>query len=91
MQRILSWDDRHCPKGHGNWVFIPASILYSDLYWCEDCECFYEPIVKKLPYDVLNEQYSSDRAADLVKRARFLMWKDSLTMKDMPTRKAPHD
>lgn len=83
MSRTYTWDDTYCPKGHGDWVFIPASLLHSDIYWCEKCDCFYYPKVQAQSYESLNKYYSSDRAAELIKRAKFLRWRDSLTPKDM--------
>lgn len=83
MSRLLTWDDTYCPAGHGDWVFISATTLYSDLYWCPTCDCFYQPTVKKITYEELNKDFSSDRAADLVERGRFLKWKDGLSYKDM--------
>lgn len=84
MSRTYTWDDRYCPKGHGDWVFIPASTLYSDIYWCELCDCFYYPRVQAQSYESLNKNYSSDRAKALIDRAKFLKWKSKLQQKDMP-------
>lgn len=84
MSRTYSWDDTYCPKGHGSWVFVPASTLYPDIYWCDKCDCFYNPICVEMSYDELNEDFSSDRASDLIQWAKFLKWRDSLSPKDMP-------
>jgi len=82
----FSIDWTYCPKGHGDWIFIPSSTLYSDIFWCEKCDCFYYPSVKKIGKEELNKNYNSDRADDLIKRANFLKWKNSLSYKDMPTK-----
>lgn len=74
-------DFSYCPKGH-EWRFIPSSTLYGDIFWCEQCDCFYYPSVKKLTKENLNKEFYSDRAEDLIKRAKFLQWKDSLNYKD---------
>jgi len=84
MARTYSWDDTYCPKGHGDWVFIPASMLYPDIYWCEKCDAFYYPKVAPMTAEKLNEDFSSDRASELTKRARFIKWKEGLSYKDMP-------
>ncbi len=79
----FSIDYTYCPKGHGDWIFIPSSILYSDVFWCEECGFFYEPSVKKLLSSDINKEYNSDRADELVKRADFIKWKNSLKQSDM--------
>lgn len=84
MSRLLSWDDTYCPKGHGSWTFLPASILYSDIYWCPDCDLFYQPTVKSMTPERLNKEFASDHATQLKQRARFIKWKDNLSYKDMP-------
>ena len=84
MSRTYSWNDTYCPKGHGDWVFVPASTLYSDIYWCEKCNSFYYPKVAPMTAERLNKDYSSDRAGDLIKRAKFIKWKSELQPKDMP-------
>ncbi len=78
-------DYTYCPKGHGDWIFIPSSILYPDIFYCESCDCFYEPSVKKLERGKINKEFSSDREADLIKRAKFLKWKSNLQLSDMPS------
>lgn len=83
MSRTYSWDDRYCPKGHGDWVFIPPSTLHSDIYWCEKCDLFYCPKVAPLTKAKLNEEYTSDRAAALIEYAEFLQWRANLTPQDM--------
>lgn len=85
MSRTLNWDDTYCPKGHSGWVFIPASTLYSDIYYCPECKVFYYPTVKKLTREQLNREYSTDRATELIKRAEFITWKNKLTPRDMVT------
>lgn len=75
-------DYTYCPKGHGDWVFIPSSFLYSDLFWCENCHCFYEPSVRRIDSEKINKSFSSDRASELVERANYIKWKNSLTMND---------
>lgn len=77
-------DYQFCPEGHGDWIFIPSSTLHSDIWWCKECDCFYEPSVKKIKYGVINKNYNSDREDDLKKRAIFLKWKNGLSYKDMP-------
>ncbi len=72
-------------------MFVPASGLYSDIYWCEKCDCFYFPKVQSQSYEQLNKQFSSDRAAELIKRAEFLRWKDNLNYADMPSREKYED
>lgn len=76
-------DYSYCPKGH-SWIFISQSTLYSDIFWCEDCDLFYYPSVKPLTQAKLNENFSSDRAYDIIKLAKFKKWKDTLSLKDMP-------
>jgi hypothetical protein len=85
MSRTYTWDDTYCPEGHGAWVFIPAATLYSDIYWCRVCDCFYQPTVKRVTYDKLNREFSSDRAEALRQRGAFLAWKANLSPKDMPS------
>lgn len=77
-------DYEYCPQGH-TWTFIPSSTLYPDVFWCEECKCFYNPTVEKVVAAKLNERFSSDRAGDLIKYARFLRWKAGLSMGDMPS------
>lgn len=76
-------DYSFCPQGH-DWTFLPASTMYSDIFWCADCGCFYYPSVKKLTPDQLNKDFRSDRAAELVRYAEFRKWRDGLSIKDMP-------
>ena len=76
-------DYSNCPKGH-DWTWIRSSTLYPDVFWCEKCDAFYEPTVKKLERGKINKEYSSDREADLIKLAIFLKWKNNLQPKDMP-------
>jgi len=77
-------DYTYCPKGHGDWIFIPSSTLCYDVFWCEKCDCFYEPIVKEMKKGKIKEQFNETREDDLKKRARFLAWKEKLQYKDMP-------
>jgi len=77
-------DYTYCPKGHGDWVFVPASTLYPDIFWCGKCDLFYEPSVRALSQEKLNKEFSSDRAAEIIKRATFLEWKSKLQPSDMP-------
>ena len=79
----LKIDYNYCPKGHADWVFITASTLYPDIFWCERCDTFYEPSVKPKSKEQLNKDFSSDRAGELIKYAEFLQWKSKLTTKDM--------
>lgn len=79
----FSLDYTYCPKGHTDWVYIKSSTLYSDIFWCEKCDCFYEPSVRKIARGVINKNYSSDREGDLIKRAKFTAWKETLTYNDM--------
>lgn len=76
-------DYTFCPKGHGDWVFVPSSTLYADVFWCEKCDCFYSPTVEKMTKEKLNKEFYSDRAADIIERAKFLKWKDGLNYSDM--------
>ena len=77
-------DCTYCPKGHEDWVFVPSSILYPDVFWCKKCDCFYEPSVIAVKRGSINKDFSSDREADLIERAEFLEWKSKLQPKDMP-------
>jgi len=88
MTRItFDVDYSYCPKGHA-WIHIGSSTLYWDVFWCEKCDCFYEPIVKAVPRGTINESFSSDRESDLIEYAKFLAWKSKLTMKDMKATEA---
>ena len=80
-------DYEYCPEGHLDWIFIPSSILYPDVFYCEKCNCFYEPSVRKVKIGQINKDFSSDREADLIKRAKFLKWKNNLQLVDMPPHK----
>lgn len=91
MSRTLNWDDTYCPKGHGNWVFIPASMLYPDVYYCPTCKLFYTPTVQKVTAEQITKEYNSDRASELIKRAEFITWKNNLTIKDMEKSIQPLD
>lgn len=77
-------DYEYCPKGHGDWIFIPSSTLYPDIFWCEKCDCFYEPSVRTVKRGTINKNFNSDREKDLIDRAKFLNWKNKLQPKDMP-------
>ena len=81
-------DYEYCPKGHEDWVYIPSSTLYPDVFWCEKCDCFYEPTVEKLVRGKINKNFNSDREQDLIDCARFLRWKERLQPKDMPPQTA---
>ena len=76
-------DYTYCPKGHGTWTHIPSSTLYSDIFFCEDCDCFYQPSVRAIKRGTINKNYNSDREGDLIKMAKFINWKKQLTMIDM--------
>lgn len=86
MSRKLQFDIdyTYCPKGHGDWTFIPTSTLYSDLFWCEKCNYFYEPSIKMIKKGDINKHFNSDRENDLKIRAKFLKWKSGLSYIDMP-------
>ena len=75
-------DYSFCPKDHP-WIFVPSSTLYSDVFYCENCDCFYFPSVEKLTKEKLNREFSSDRANDIIKQAKFIQWKNSLRYSDM--------
>ena len=77
-------DYTYCPKGHGDWIFVGSTTLYSNIFWCEKCNCFYEPSVRKVTAEDINKNFNSDRAKEIVKRAEFLKWKSGLSYKDMP-------
>ncbi len=77
-------DYSYCPKGHGDWVFIPSSILYPDIFWCKQCDCFYEPNVRAVKRGKVNESFNSDREKELIERANFIEWRSKLQIKDMP-------
>lgn len=79
-------DYTFCPKGHGEWVFVPSSTLYPDIFWCPACDCFYEPELRPVKRGKINEDFSSDREGAIIERARFLQWKSKLQPKDMPTK-----
>lgn len=76
-------DYTYCPKGHADWIFVPSSTLYSDVFWCEKCDYFYVPTVKKVSYIEINKDYNSDRAKEVKQYAEFLKWRKGLTRKDM--------
>ena len=76
-------DYTFCPKGHSDWVFIPSSTLYPAIFWCEKCDCFYEPSIKQVKRGTINDDFVSDRESDLIKRAKFIKWKSKLQPKDM--------
>jgi len=84
MPRTITFDIdySYCPKGH-DWIHIGSSTLYCDVFWCEQCDCFYEPTVKAIPRGDINKSFNSDREQDLIDYAKFLAWKSKLTMKDM--------
>lgn len=77
-------DYSFCPEGHNEWVFVPSSTLYGDIFWCDKCDCFYLPSVKKISKERLNVGFLSDRAQEIIELARFIKWKNSLSVKDMP-------
>lgn len=74
-------DYSFCPEGH-RWVYLSANLLYPDVFYCEKCNCFYEPTVRKVERGAINKDFSSDRERDLIARAKFLDWKNNLTFKD---------
>jgi len=76
-------DYTYCPKGHGDWIFIPSSTLYPDIFWCKQCDCFYEPSVRAVKRGMINKNFYSDRELDLIKHAEFIEWKKGLNYKDM--------
>jgi hypothetical protein len=80
-------DYTYCPEGHGDWVFIPSSTMYSDIFYCPKCDCFYQPSVKKIKRGEINKDYNSDREKDLIEYAEFIKWKNGLSKKDMPVHK----
>lgn len=83
MKKIaFDLDYQFCPKGH-LWTFVPVSTLYSDIFWCEKCDCFYEPSVRKITKEILNKNFSSDRASEIISLAKFYNWRSSLSKKDM--------
>ena len=82
-QTTFNIDYTFCPKGHA-WIFIPSSTLYSDLFWCSKCDCFYEPRIGVVKKESIKKQFVSDRVNDLINRAKFLDWKSKLEYNDMP-------
>lgn len=81
MKLTFRIDYEFCPKGH-KWVFL-SGCQHSDCWWCEECNCFYEPSVRKLKLGVINKNYYCDREAELIQTAKFKQWKEKLTIKDM--------
>ena len=81
MSQTFNIDYTNCPKGH-NWIFIPDSILCYEVWWCEDCQCFYEPTVRKLNQKKIDEQFGKGRSEQLKQRANFIKWKSNLKMAD---------
>lgn len=81
-QLTFSMDYTYCPKGHGDWIFIPASTLFYDVWFCEKCDCFYEPTVTKIKKGAINKNFHSDREKQLFDRAMFLKWKNALSYED---------
>lgn len=84
-------DYTFCPEGHGSWTFIGSSILYSDIFYCTDCDCFYVPSLRKIVRGEINKDYTSDREADLIRLANFKRWKSKLTIEDYDRQSTTHN
>ena len=68
MGRYLTWNDEFCPNGH-RWVFIQASGLYPDYYYCIDEDKFWEPTVKSLIEANIVKNYNHNRPDEMRKLA----------------------
>lgn len=68
MSRTLHWNDEYCPNGH-KWVFVPASTLYPDYYYCSEEDEFWEPTVRKLKVIDIAKQYNGDRPNAMIVHA----------------------
>lgn len=74
--------DKYCPQGH-RWIFVSNTMLYSDFYYCPECDKIYEPTVRELTKKEVNEQFSSDRYAKMKDYANILKAKDLVTPDDL--------
>ncbi len=83
-QLTFDMDYTYCPKGHGDWIHMPSSTLYPDVFWCDKCDCFYEPSVRPLKKGKIDEDYTVGREDQLKKMAKFISWREGLSFKDMP-------
>ena len=76
--------DDYCPEGHGSWLFVPSSTLYSDYYWCKECNLFYVPTVKaKTAEEVNKEFFGTNRAQELKEYAEFLAARKRVTKEQL--------
>jgi len=71
-----------CPKGH-KWIFVSASLLSDDYFYCAECDKIYGITVKEIPKKWFDKNYNTDRFGRmkelaLIKEARTKVTKDDL-------------
>jgi hypothetical protein len=64
MEVTYQIDDRFCPKGH-KWIRHNASLLFSDCYYCKDCDKIFIPTVKELTKEWFEKNYNSRRFEEI--------------------------
>jgi hypothetical protein len=62
-------DDRYCPSGH-KWTRLKANLVFSDCYFCFNCDKVYQPTVQEVTKEWFKENYNTDRFNDIKQMAR---------------------
>ncbi len=75
-------DDKFCPDGH-KWIRVGSTLLYSDCYYCKQCDKIYEPSVKEVPKAYFKKTFSTDRFNGIKKLALMLEARDKVDVEDL--------
>ena len=73
---------KFCPEGH-KWEAVSNTGLYSDYYYCPECNEIYIPTVEKITKEEVNKQFSSDRYSAMIEYANVLKATDLVTPDDL--------
>ena len=74
--------DEYCVCGHV-WVKVFNTMLYSDCYYCPNCDKVFAVTVREVTREEFEETYVSDRFEQIKKHALFKQAKRKITPDDL--------
>lgn len=72
----------YCPNDH-LLIFVPSSTLYSDCYYCKNCNKIYAPVLEEKTKAYFKEEYVTDRFNEIRNYALFLEGKEKVNRNDL--------
>lgn len=75
-------NDDYCPKGH-KWTFVGATTLFSDCYYCKECDKIYQPTVKEVTKEWFKKNFHTDRYNDIKYYASVLDAREKVKNEDL--------